>query len=219
MNNLKEQIKISRKVLIEMLTDRGYQTEKLVSILPEQLFSRLWDTFTNDSNVFDLECENTVGERIYVKYIKQHIKTKTQKKKTYLHLKKLHKVLRESNDLLFNDNIIYVICDTQFENIIDTYEDFINKYRNVELFDIKRLLINITKHSYVPKHIKLNIKEISKLKSSLQIDSIYKLPVISIHDPVARYFNLKRGEVVQIIRDSPSFGVHIYYRVCSDIEY
>lgn len=218
MNNLEEQIKISRNVLIEMLTDRGYQTNALVSLLPEQLFLRLWSKFTNDSHVFDLECENAVGDRIYVKYIKQHIVSKKKSSTKYENLKKINKELRESNDLLFNDKVIYIICDTQNETIMDTYEEFIHSNINVEIFDIKRILINITKHSYVPKHIKLNIKDVTTLKKKLQIDSIYKLPVISTNDPVARYYNLKRGDVVKIVRKSPSYGIHISYRVCSDIE-
>ena len=65
----------------------------------------------------------------------------------------------------------------------------------------------------------MSIKDTIKLKHNLQIDSIYKLPVISNTDPVARYYNLKRGDVVQIIRNSQSYGSHISYRVCSDIEH
>ena len=219
MNNLEEQIKLSRKVIIEMLQDRGYNTEQCIHILPEQLFLRLWSKFTNESNVFDIECENKVGERIYVTYIKNHVISKKNNKTKYENLKKKHKILLGSQDLLFNDKIIYVICDTKDEDIMKTYEDFNKQNRNVELFDINRLLINITKHSFVPKHIKMSIKDTIKLKHNLQIDSIYKLPVISNTDPVARYYNLKRGDVVQIIRNSQSYGSHISYRVCSDIEH
>ena len=218
MNQLEDKIKISRKVIIDMLKDRGYQTEHLLTVLPEPIFIQLWSTFTNDSNVFDLECENKVGKRIYVKYIKQHIIfTKKNKPKT-LKLSEINNTLRHINDLLFDDNIIYVICDTEHTDVIETYDTFLKQNNNIEIFDIKRLLMNITKHSYVPQHIKIPLSMVNKLKQDLQISSIYKLPVIAHTDPVARYFNFKRGDVIKIVRISPSYGTHISYRVCSDIE-
>lgn len=226
MNTQEEQIKLSRKTVIEMLTDRGYETNQLLSVLPEPLFNQLWAKFSNESNVFDIECENNVGKRIYVKYIKNHmidgkIKGQIIKKPMKFNSKPkyFHKKIKEMNDLLFDDSIIYVICDTDNTDIMDTYEDFLQKNKNVELFDIKRLLFNVSKHVLVPKHVKItDIREINKLKHNLAIDTIYKLPVISHTDPVARYFNLKRGDVVKIIRDSRSHGVYTSYRVCSDVE-
>lgn len=218
MNNLEKQIKLSRKTVIEMLTDRNYITKDIISDLPNDLFIKLWAKFTNDATVFDIECENSIGERIYVKYIKTHIISKKKDNIKALKLSKVHTKLCESQDLLFNDKIIYVICDTQYTDIMTTYEDFINKNKNVEIFDIKRLLINITKHSYVPQHIKLSITDVNTLKKNLYLQSIFKLPAISTKDPVARYYNLKHGEVFQIIRPSRSHGVHISYRVCSNIE-
>jgi DNA-directed RNA polymerase subunit H (RpoH/RPB5) len=218
MNTLEEQIILSRKTLIEMLTDRGYITSNIVSELPDTLFEQLWSTFTNESNIFDIECENNIGNRIYVTYIRNHILSKKKKNKKIVSLQKIHKNLLQTQDLLRTDNILYVICDTQSEQVLETYEEFLKKNKNVELFDIKRLLFNITKHYYVPKHTLLNKKKVQLIKNSLQISSIYKLPVISHTDPVARYYNLKRGDVVQITRVSPSYGKHITYRVCSDIE-
>ena len=218
MNSEEEQIKLSRKTVIEMLTDRGYQTNKLLPVLPDQLFINMWSKFTNESNVFDIECENNVSKRIYVKYIKNHIVNIKNKKKE-IKLDDFHDKLVQINDLLFDDSIIYIVCDTKDTNVMETYESFLEKNKNVEIFDIKRLLFNITKHKLVPKHIKItDIREINKLKKDLYIDSIYKLPVISKTDPVARYYNLLIGDVVKIIRNSPSYGVHISYRVCSVID-
>ena len=81
MNTLEEQIILSRKTLIEMLTDRGYITSNIVSELPDTLFEQLWSTFTNESNIFDIECENNIGNRIYVTYIRNHILSKKKKTK------------------------------------------------------------------------------------------------------------------------------------------
>jgi hypothetical protein len=91
MNTLEEQIRLSRKTLIEMLMDRGYITDDIVPELPESLFVKLWSTFTNESSVFDIECENNVGERIYVTYIRNHILSKEKNKKKYFPYKKCTK--------------------------------------------------------------------------------------------------------------------------------
>ena len=219
MNILEEQIKISRNITLEMLTDRGFNTSNVVSHIPEILFIKLWASFSNESNVFDFECENSTGDRIYVKYIRNHIKKKTDKTTSYINFKKIHEKLKNINDLLFNDSIIYIICDTEGE-IIDENKKILElkTNKNVEIFDIKRLLLNITKHVIVPKHEKITILEKEILKKSLQINSIYKLPTIMMFDPVARYYNLKQGDVVKITRNSKSSGKHITYRVCIENE-
>ena len=219
MNNLEEQIKISRQIVLEMLSDRKYKVQDIIPHIPEILFIKLWASFVNESNVFDFECENNIGDRVYVKYIHNHIKKKTNKNTTYINFNTLHEKIKNINDLLFNDTIIYIICDTQYENL-DENKKLIEfkKNKNVEIFDIQRLLFNVTKHIFVPKHEKLSILNIKTLQQVLKIDSIYKLPAIMKHDPVAKYYNLKQGDVVKITRYSKSSGKHISYRVCIENE-
>lgn len=79
-------------------------------------------------------------------------------------------------------------------------------------------MINITKHFIVPKHEKVSIEEVNKLKKILRIKDIYKLPTLMIYDPVSRYFNFKQGDVIKITRNSKSTGTHISYRVCIENE-
>lgn len=225
MNTLEEQIKISRNVIIEMLEDRGYTIEHIVSHIPQKIFLKMWESFMNDNNdtigapVFDFECENDTGDRIYIKYIREHIKKKTKKNTTYINFKKLHEKVKHMNDILFNDQILYVICDTDNENIEENNKIInIRMNKNVEVFDIKRLMTNITKHAIVPTHEKISIAKVHQLKKTLRIKNIYKLPAILKYDPVARYFNFKQGDVIKITRNSKSTGIHISYRVCIEHE-
>lgn len=41
------------------------------------------------------------------------------------------------------------------------------------------------------------------------------LPVISRNDKVARYFGMKRGDIIRINRRSETAGIYIHYRICN----
>lgn len=83
----------------------------------------------------------------------------------------------------------------------------------IEYFDFTELIINITEHVLVPKHIPLEEHEkyeiLEKYKSTED-----QFPKISDEDPVSRYLGLQKGDMVEIIRISESKGLHKYYRVC-----
>lgn len=72
--------------------------------------------------------------------------------------------------------------------------------------------IDIEKHELVPKHIILNEQEKEEVLKSYGI-SLRQLPRILVSDPVIKLLNGKLGDVVKIIRKSPTAGETVYYRV------
>ena len=111
-----------------------------------------------------------------------------------------------------------------------------SKY-HIEQFHEQELLVNITQHVLVPEHQLLSganlVSRRQKAVPALltparrsfadeekrQLLERYKvkegqLPRIQTHDPVARFYGLKRGNVVRILRPSETAGRYVTYRLC-----
>ncbi len=71
---------------------------------------------------------------------------------------------------------------------------------------------DITKHILVPKHEKLSEEEAKKLLEQLGIPKL-QLPRIKKNDPAIQHLNPKPGDIIKIIRKSPTGGEYVYYRV------
>jgi DNA-directed RNA polymerase I, II, and III subunit RPABC1 len=73
-----------------------------------------------------------------------------------------------------------------------------------EIFFFDNLMINITKHNLVPKHVLL-----TKEESILFMKNIgRKIPYIKINDPICKFYNGKMDQIFKIYRKN-----EIYYRI------
>jgi len=215
---VERQIYLARRTVIEMLSDRGFNVSNIIKTYPYTQFNNMLKYFDNYSGVIDITAEKN-EKSIYVKFI-SHINDKKNKYEgiTKRSVKSVSKELTELKKFIdskyMTDEIMYVIC--YGDHIHDKHKEEEQKYNNLQIFHISNLTFNITKHILVPKHEKLEQNEIDILLNNIMIDSIYQLPYINPNDPMAKYLNMKEGDICKVTRNSVDAFIHICYRVCSD---
>ncbi len=72
--------------------------------------------------------------------------------------------------------------------------------------------IKVERHIYVPKHTKLNEEETEDLLKRLNINK-KQLPRILKEDAAIENLDVKKGDVIKIIRKSETTGEAEFYRV------
>jgi DNA-directed RNA polymerase subunit H (RpoH/RPB5) len=80
-----------------------------------------------------------------------------------------------------------------------------------EVFQLKELMFIVVDHYLVPKHIPLTEEKAKEELKKRGLDR-RNLPVLRSHDPIARYYGLKSGNVVAILVESTINGVFLKFR-------
>ena len=107
---------------------------------------------------------------------------------------------------------LYIIVAKEKINTQDIkkFNDFKVEY---QLFDLKELQFNISKHYLVPKHELITDENIiSELVKAYQAKNKLQFPYILKNDPMAKYLYAKSGNLVKITRCSPTSGEYVMYR-------
>ena len=217
----------SRKHLLEMLEDRGYNVEHLKNYNLEEMSTMLTEhiagkfTTLSDIGPLDIFLEKKVTiknapvvEKIYVKYnlenkFKGTANTKKQISEIY------------ENHLTTKDTLIFININRLLMKVAvkeKTDEDFVNdlfitKNYFIQLFGLENFLFNISHHQFVPKHRILSHQETKELLEKYSCN-IKNLPTIKRDDPMAKYIGLRIKQICEIKRENITSGVTTHYRLC-----
>ncbi|GAA5920144.1 hypothetical protein JCM21900_006087 [Sporobolomyces salmonicolor] len=192
------------RTIHELVRDRGYliSDEEIKMSLDE--FKR---QYAGGSNALDKAKINFAaskeepGNEIYVFYSEEaSVGIKTMRK--FIEILETQKISRGI--------LIYKTSMTPSANKVITA---MASQFTIEAFQESELLVNITHHVLVPTHEVLTPEEKKQLLLRYRLKDT-QLPRIQLHDPVARYYGLKRGQVVKITRPSETAGRYVSYRLC-----
>lgn len=171
----------------EMLEDRGVAAPGLGAYSDAEIVA-----LCKHEHIFLLEANDDLKVLFYL-----HNKFKIQDMRKFLTEKKKH-------ILIFKEKI----NNLNVRGIRD-------QNPNVEIFMLKDLLFNVSRHEFVPRHeVISDPEEIGAIMRTYDLKYKTQMPIILRTDPMSRYLDIKSGEIVRITRNSVAAGESLVYRVC-----
>lgn len=218
---LNELIVKSRKHLLEMLKDRGFNTKKINSISDEELI-KLFDKHKMDKmeassslGPLDISLKTPEGLKVIVKYRLDEKFKKSDKLHDQINEIFKKNKLNPETDCLIMMNIKRIYLKPGEKD--NTVQTFVNKClaekKFVQFFGLENFMFNISKHIFVPKHIILKSNEVREMLTFYNT-KLEHIPVIKREDQMAKYIGLRPGQVVKINSYNASTGISETYRRC-----
>jgi|APSaa5957512493_1039668.scaffolds.fasta_scaffold76076_2 DNA-directed RNA polymerases I, II, and III subunit RPABC1 len=207
--SLSKKLYVSRKIILEMLTHRNIEVEEYSNFSQEELdiMYKANPKITFEMNPIDMVFPKS---NFTIKYV-------LQPKLRSKDVMKLIEDMIEENSIKEKSTIILIVRDTmKTEETIENFFESILKKNNiyVQMFDINKLLYNVTEHTLVPKHEIISTEEKEDLMSKYNLETEDQLPLIKKNDPVAKYHGMRVGNVCKITTHSETHGVYTKYRLC-----
>jgi len=218
---LNELIVKSRKHLLEMLQDRGFNTKKINSISDEELI-KLFDKHKMDKmeassslGPLDISLKTPEGLKVIVKYrLDEKFKKSDKLHEQINEIFKKNKLHPETDCLIMMNIKRIYLKPGEKDNTVQT---FVNKClaekKFVQFFGLENFMFNISKHIFVPRHIILKSNEVRGMLTFYNT-KLEHIPVIKREDQMAKYIGLRPGQVVKINSYNASTGISETYRRC-----
>jgi DNA-directed RNA polymerase subunit H (RpoH/RPB5) len=192
------------------LIDLTYSEQEKIEIIIKNFVIMLYNrNYFIDGNLEELikdGIKNLANYETFVKYNNKlfYLKIISYKLNTIKKSEDIEKFLNNHID----DKKIFTII--QGSNKI---EKQLLEYNNTEVFNDVDLLVNIIDNNLVPKHILLSDKQAEEILTEYKVKKENLTRILS-SDRIAKYYNIKPGQIVKIIRPSITAGEEIAYRVC-----
>ena len=211
--NLLNKLTQSRETILEMLTLRGFNSDKYKEYTSAELdilLKNMNSQLNYENMPLDMVVEhNDIGKKCVLKYVLSRIRVSN--------LKSFIGELIEYEVVKPNDELIFIVKD-KINNLESFYELFDNFLESnslfIQIFSIDNLLRNITKHELVPKMRIVSVEEKKQIKEKYDVENMNNMPIILKSDPVAKFYGVRTGDLCEIIRTSETSGKYISYRYC-----
>ncbi|XP_010453016.1 PREDICTED: DNA-directed RNA polymerase subunit 5-like protein 1 [Camelina sativa] len=193
-----------RRTVLQMLRDRGYTIEDSdLNLKREEFVQRFCKTTNNKVNKEALFVSANKGpnpaDKIYVFY--------PEGPKVGVPIIKKEVALKMRDDKVPRGIIVVPMAITGPARLAVLE---LNKILTIEVFEEAELVTNITEHKLINKYYVLDDQAKKELLKKYTVQDT-QLPRILITDPLARYYGLKRGQVVKIKRsDVTSLDYYTY---------
>ncbi|CAH9106521.1 unnamed protein product [Cuscuta epithymum] len=188
------------KTVMSMLRDRGYMVEDAeINLTRADFIAKYGDRVTRENLEMQKEMHNDSSNKIMIFYPND----------SKIGVKNIRGCLQrmKAEDITRGILILQKKLAPQARACIAAASSLYL----IDVFEEAELLFNIKEHELVPAHQLLTTEEKKRLLEKYTVKES-QLPRIFVNDPVAKYYGLRRGQVVRITRESGTAGDYVTYR-------
>lgn len=193
----------SREIILEILTDRGYDVKPEDHMRLDQFEEWVGDMSEDETkDEMTLRYDEAKQGKIIVFWIRG---------------RKLAKNIVEFYQKMEEEGVsrsIMIVKQGVTPNAKEIIRTLRMKKVYIDVYTVEETLINITKHRLTPKHVICTPSEKKKVMKGFAVDKT-QLPGIRTTDPFVRHLGATKGQLIKIERESETQHGHttLYYRI------
>lgn len=204
----------SRQTILDVLDDRGYDTTPYRNIAPDQILALAEGTSRALDIVVKKRADAPGGvvapcERAVVVYMLQD--------RIRLRLATFTRDIYDESGAPTKADDVIVILNEPYHEVFDkaALQMWQQQKARMSFFHIKQMVVHLGRHVLVPPHRKLTAEEGKAEMARLHVTQKSQFPLIKHHDIQSRLMGLVPGDLVEILRPSPTAGVSRVLRICA----
>ena len=212
-----EKICRSRTIIHKMLSLRGYNMNEFQNQTKEELnvlFQNHQKKINYELDSLDMMVHKD-GKKLLVKYIlSERVKTSNLEKL----VETIYDGILTDDDTLVIITKDYVLKTRDSNKSKSSFEEYLaqnylNKNRFIQIFWLNSLLFDITESELTPSYKILSAEEKQEVLDKYHITED-KIENVLFTDPLANFYGVKIGDMVQAKEVSETNGFYIFYKLC-----